>query len=87
MDGWVDFLQFYVHFNSNSVIIGRQEVDNEMLYAMEPRLRLERYPSPAGLEPGTASSAGQRLTYLATKQTNDGAVLKSVAKWKYCRPN
>ena len=29
---------------------------------MEPRLRLERFPPQAGLEPGTARSVGQRLT-------------------------
>ena len=40
--------------------------DNERLCAMEPRLRLKRFPPPAGLESETARSAGQRLTYLAT---------------------
>ena len=36
-------LQFYVLFNSISVISGRCADDNEMLCAMEPRLRLRRY--------------------------------------------
>ena len=34
---------------------------------MEPRLRLGRPLLPAGLGPGTARSADQRLTYLATE--------------------
>ena len=37
--------------------------DKEGLSEMEPRLRLKRYPSEAGLEPGIASSVGQRLTH------------------------
>ena len=37
--------------------------DYEWLYAMEPRLQLERSTLQAGLEPGTARSIGQRLTY------------------------
>ena len=32
---------------------------------MKHCLRLDRFPSPAGLEPGTARSEGQRLTQLA----------------------
>ena len=40
---------------------------NIRLLAMESRLRLARYPPRAGLEPGTASSVGQRLTYCATR--------------------
>ena len=36
---------------------------NKKLCAMEPRLRLERFPPRAGLEPGTARSIGQPLTY------------------------
>ena len=60
MDGWMDGL--YVRFNSISVISERLVVDNERLYAMEPRLRLKSLSPPAGLEPGTFRSAGQRLT-------------------------
>ena len=57
----MDDLRFYVLFNSISVISGRLKVDNERIYAIEPRLRLKRYPPPAGLEPGTTRSAGPRL--------------------------
>ena len=32
---------------------------------MESHLQLKRFPPLAGLRPGTAMSAGQRLTYLA----------------------
>ena len=48
--------------NSISVISGRCTGDNEKLCAMEPRLRLERSPPRAGLEPRTAPSIGQGLT-------------------------
>ena len=66
-DGWmVDYLWLNVLFNSISLILGRWLGDNEKLCAMEPRLRLERFPSQAGLEPGTARSVAQLLTYLAT---------------------
>ena len=37
MDGWMDNLQFYVLFNSISVISERCEIDNEKLCAMELR--------------------------------------------------
>ena len=40
----MDDLQFYVVFNSISVISGRWEVDNERLCAMELRLRLKILP-------------------------------------------
>ena len=65
MGAWVcgcvtcDFTNFY----SISVISGRWTGDNEKLCAMEPRLRLERSPPRAGLEPRTAPSIGQGLTY------------------------
>ena len=38
MDG---FLQFYVHFNSISAISGRLLGDNERLFALKSRLRLD----------------------------------------------
>ena len=38
----MDDLRFYVLFNSISVILGQRADDNEMLCAMEPRLRLRR---------------------------------------------
>ena len=37
--------------------------ENEKLGTVEPRLRLERFPPQASLEPGTTWSADQRLTY------------------------
>ena len=58
----MDNLRFYVLFNSISAISERWVVDNERLCAMEPRLRLRRFPSLAGLELGTARLTGQRLT-------------------------
>ena len=61
-DGWVDDLQFYVVFNSIADVEGRCEDDNQRLYAIAPRLRLEIFPPKAGFETGTARSAGQRLT-------------------------
>ena len=39
---WMDDLQFYILFNSISVISGRWEVGNERLCAMEVRLWLGR---------------------------------------------
>ena len=44
IDGWMNVLRFYVLFNSDSVISGRREVDNEGLCAMELRLRLKSFP-------------------------------------------
>ena len=35
----------------------------ERLSAMQPRLRLKRFPPTAGLDPGIARSAGQRSSY------------------------
>ena len=55
-----------VPFNRISVISGQSEVDNERLCAIDPCLRLERFPPLTGLKPGTAGSVGQHLTYLAT---------------------
>ena len=43
IDGWMDDLRFYVLFNSILVISGRCLDDNEMLCAMELRLRLRRF--------------------------------------------
>ena len=66
----MDGLKFYVLLNSISVILRRWADDNERLCAMESRLRLKRSPPQAGIEPGTASSAGQRLTPGATGAPN-----------------
>ena len=52
MDGWMDDLQFYVHFNNISVISGRRADDNERLCAMEPRLRLRRFRLERGSNSG-----------------------------------
>ena len=61
---WLAILRI---FNSISVISRRWTGDNEKLYAMEPRLRLERSAPRAGLEPRTILSIGQGgLTYWAT---------------------
>ena len=49
----MDDLRFYVLFNSISVISGRWAKDNEILCAMEPRLRLRR----VRLERGSNSGA------------------------------
>ena len=54
------YLHFYVPLNSISVILGLWIDDNERLYAMKPRLRLNRFPPPASLEPGTARPPGER---------------------------
>ena len=62
-DGWMGDLQFYVLFNSISVIPGRGADDNDRLCAMELRLRLKRSSPRAGLELTTARSVGQRLTH------------------------
>ena len=56
----MDDLQFYIIFNSISVLSGRWLADNERLCAMEPLLRSERFPPQARLEPGTGRSKGQR---------------------------
>ena len=56
----MDDLQFFVLFKSVSVLSEGRMDDNERLCATEPRLRLKRSSPQAGLEPGTARSAGQR---------------------------
>ena len=47
------------------------------LYAMESRLRLRRSPAQAGLESGSARSAGHRLTELPgllSGEMEDGSI-------------
>ena len=47
------------------------------LFAIESRLRLRRSPPQAGLESGTARSAGHRLTELPglfSGETEDGSI-------------
>ena len=60
MDGWLAILHPYQQYFSH---IKMMLDDNERL---EPRLRLGRFPSQLGLQPKTARSVGQRLTYWAT---------------------
>ena len=48
VDGWMA-LDFYVLFNSISVIAGQWADDNERLCAREPRLRLSRFLLEWGL--------------------------------------
>ena len=50
-------------FNNIPVISGRWTGDNEKPCAMEPRLRLERSPPRAGIEPRTYPSIDQGLGY------------------------
>ena len=61
MDEWMS--RFYVLFNSISVISEQWADGDERLCAVEPRLRLERSSSQAGLELATARSVGQRLIH------------------------
>ena len=64
-NGWLDDLRFYVLFNSISVISGRCQGDNERMCTMESRLLWNTFPTSAGIEFGTARSAGKRF-HLAT---------------------
>ena len=61
---WMDDLQFYVLFNSISVISVQWSGDNERQCAMDWWLR--RFPPQVGLKSGTTRSVGQHLTYWAT---------------------
>ena len=51
-DGRIDGLQFYVIFNSISVISGRWTDDNERLCAMGSRLRLRKFRLERGSNSG-----------------------------------
>ena len=62
MDGWVDDLQFYILFNSISVVSETWEGDNEMLCAMETSLRFKRFMPPK-TELRTVRLASQPLTH------------------------
>ena len=53
-------------FTSFSTVIHSYQDDVMVIMkgcAKEPRSRLERFPPPVGLEPGTVRSVGQRLTH------------------------
>ena len=59
-----DDLRFYLRFNSISCTSGRLVGDNEGCVQCPPPFTTEKLSaSPAGLEPGTARSVDQRLTY------------------------
>ena len=51
-DGWMDDLQFYVLFNSISVLSGQWDVDNERRCAMEHCLWLRRFCLERGSNSG-----------------------------------
>ena len=74
-------------FYSISVISGHWEGENARLSAMKPCLRLERFLSPADLEPGTARSAGQRLTELTRLLTVFESALEGefLLQWRWKR--
>ena len=57
---WMEGLRFYVLFNSILFISGQWAYDNEKLCAMEPRLRLKRSRSHAGLRLTRGSNLGDQ---------------------------
>ena len=75
----MDDLQFYILFYDSSVISGRWMID-ERLCAMEPCLWPKRSLPQAGLEPGTARSAGQYFTQGATMAPIRGQILSDNEK-------
>ena len=48
LEGWMDDLQFYILFNSNSVISGQWR-DDKRLFAMRPCLQLRQFWLEQGL--------------------------------------
>lgn len=60
--GCMASLEFYLIFNSISVVAEQWESDNESLCSIKSRLRLEGFLLLAGLK-GSARLAGQRLLY------------------------
>ena len=62
MDGWMDDMQFYVLFNSITVISGQWKVDNERLCVIELHLRLRRF-ALSGDRTWSTRSVGQCLTH------------------------
>ena len=57
MNGWMVDLQFYILFNSISVVSGQWAVCNGTSFMVE------KISPQAGLELGTARSVGQHLTH------------------------
>ena len=70
----MDDLQFYILFNSISVI-SEQWVGNERL-CDGTHLQLNRFLLQAGLEPKTARSVGQHLTHWATEAPSNSQIQK-----------
>ena len=68
-------------FNSISVISGRCAGDNKRLYAMEPHLRLKRFPPQAGIERGITGKIGMYLHVLThvsmeTEEWSQGVTIR-----------
>ena len=59
----MDGLRVYVLFNSISAISRRFKDVYESLCAVEPRIRLKRFPPQTGVELKTVRSAFQRLAH------------------------
>ena len=78
--GWMDDLQFYVLFNSISVISGRWADGNERLCATEPRLRLGRFRLERDSNSGPLIS-GPALNPLSYRSSWLLSVLRSSIHW------
>ena len=63
LDEWRDDLRFYALFNSIFVITGQWMGDNESCVQWNPVHNGKDFCLQGGVEPGTAGSAGQHLTY------------------------
>ena len=62
---WMDDLQFYILFNSISLLSGWWVSDNERV-CNGTLIMIEKFSPQEGLEPGTTRSVGQVLTHWAT---------------------
>ena len=63
MDNWMELTCDFTSFSA----VFQSYQDNERRYATEPHLHLKRSPPHLGLNPGTAWSVGQSLTYWTTE--------------------
>ena len=74
----MDYLRFYVLFNSSSGISGRWTDGKERLCAMEPRLRLRRYRLERGSSLGPldqlASSLPTELSWAPNYKRSKSAI-------------
>ena len=61
--GWIDTWQCYANLTVFHLISRRLLGDHKRLCTVESGLRLERFPPTISLEPGTARSASECLTY------------------------